>query len=147
MEWVAACGCSPRSVELVADEASKNWARRSPLHPRVKVTKPQYKRVSEMRDSTNSDPKRGYFARLPSFIRTMQVVFVAAASAAPLLSSFNQARAHELKVVDGKTPNDVASTGNGLSKFQYFKPFSKEWEQRREQEARRLKAATTICRC
>jgi hypothetical protein len=97
-----------------------------------------------MREST-IDPKR--VVSPGCFIRTVQVVLVAIASTTPLLPSFHQARAHEVKVIDGKTPNDVASTVSGLIKFRYFKPFSKEWEQRQEQEARRLKAATTICRC
>jgi hypothetical protein len=65
---------------------------------------------------------------------------------APSLSMVDEARADESKVVNRKIYND-RSTGNVPSKFQYFKPFSKEWNQRREEEARRLKAATTICRC
>jgi hypothetical protein len=67
---------------------------------------------------------------------------------APSPSIVNQARADESesKVANRKIYNDT-STGSVPSKFQYFKPFSKEWKQRREEEARRLKAATTICRC
>jgi hypothetical protein len=58
----------------------------------------------------------------------------------------DEARADESKIANRKIYNDT-STGSAPSKFQYFKPFSKEWKQRREEEARRLKAATTICRC
>ena len=65
---------------------------------------------------------------------------------APSLSIVDEARADESKVANRKIYNDT-STGSVPSKFQYFKPFSKEWKQRREEEARRLKAATTICRC
>jgi hypothetical protein len=65
---------------------------------------------------------------------------------APSLSIVDEARAEESKVADRKIYNDT-STESVTSKFQYFKPFSKEWKQRREEEARRLKAATTICRC
>src|SRR5215472_13710946 len=57
-----------------------------------------------------------------------------------------EARAGESKVANRKTYND-APAGSAQSKFQYFKPFSNEWKQRREEEARRMKAATTICRC
>jgi hypothetical protein len=50
-------------------------------------------------------------------------------------------------ILDGARADVDTSSGSVPSKFQYLKPFSKEWNQRREQEARRLKAATTICRC
>ena len=66
-----------------------------------------------------------------------------AGHSAPSLSMVDEARADETKVANRKM-----STGSvPPSKFQYLKPFSKEWNQRREEEARRLKAATTICRC
>jgi hypothetical protein len=65
---------------------------------------------------------------------------------ASLLSIVDEARADETKVADRKIYNDT-STGSVPSKFQYLKPFSKESKQRREEEARRLKAATSICRC
>ena len=65
---------------------------------------------------------------------------------APSPSIADEARADESKVANRKIYNGV-STGSVPSKFQYLKPFSKEWNQRREEEARRLKAATTICRC
>ncbi len=51
------------------------------------------------------------------------------------------------KVADRKVYDEVASIGSVPSKFQYLKPFSEEWKQRQEEEARRIKAATTICRC
>jgi hypothetical protein len=59
----------------------------------------------------------------------------------------DEARANESKIPDRKLYNDVASTGSVPSKFQYLKPFSEEWKQRQEEDARRMKAATTICRC
>jgi hypothetical protein len=65
---------------------------------------------------------------------------------APSPSIVDEARADESKVANRKIYNG-ASTESVPSKFQYLKPFSKEWNQRREEEARRLKAATTICRC
>ena len=65
---------------------------------------------------------------------------------APSLFVVDEARAGESKVANRKIYNDV-SNGSVPSKFQYLKPFSKEWNQRREEEARRLKAAMTICRC
>ena len=59
----------------------------------------------------------------------------------------DEARANESKISDRKLYNDVASTGSVPSKFRYLKPFSEEWKQRQEEDARRMKAATTICHC
>jgi hypothetical protein len=59
----------------------------------------------------------------------------------------NEAKADKSKISDRKLYNDVAFTGSVPSKFQYLKPFSEEWKQRQEEDARRMKAATTICRC
>jgi hypothetical protein len=70
----------------------------------------------------------------------------AGSTPAPSLSVADAVRADESKVVNRKTYKDTSS-GSVPNKFQYLKPFSKEWNQRREEEARRLKAATTICRC
>ena len=58
------------------------------------------------------------------------------------LSIAKEARADESKVANRKIYYDTS--GSAPSRFQYFKPFSKEWKQRREEEARRLKAATTM---
>ena len=62
------------------------------------------------------------------------------------LSVVDEAKAYEPRATSKKIYSDT-SPGSAQSKFQYFKPFSNEWKQRREEEARRLKAATTICRC
>ena len=70
----------------------------------------------------------------------------AGSTPAPSLSMVDAPRADESKVANRKIHDDKSSP-SVPSKFQYLKPFSKEWNQRREEEARRLKAATTICRC
>jgi hypothetical protein len=59
----------------------------------------------------------------------------------------HQAKIDEARVADRKVYDDVTPIRSVPSKFQYLKPFSEEWKQRQEEEARRVRAATTICRC
>jgi hypothetical protein len=58
----------------------------------------------------------------------------------------DEARA-ESKIAGRKLHDDAPSTGSAPGNFKYLKPFSEEWKQRQEQEARRMRAATSICRC
>jgi hypothetical protein len=47
---------------------------------------------------------------------------------------------------DAKISDDVSYTSAAPSKFEYVRPFSKEWDQRQAEEHRRIDSAITICR-
>ena len=47
---------------------------------------------------------------------------------------------------DGKIIDHGSYSGTAPRKFEYVKPFSKEWDQRQAEEQRRINAAITICR-
>lgn len=50
------------------------------------------------------------------------------------------------EVSDGKIVDHGSYSGTAPRKFEYVKPFSKEWDQRQAEEQRRINAAITICR-
>jgi hypothetical protein len=50
------------------------------------------------------------------------------------------------EVGDGKIIDHGSYSGTAPRKFEYVKPFSKEWDQRQAEEQRRINAAITICR-
>ena len=50
------------------------------------------------------------------------------------------------EVGDGKIVDHGSYSGTAPRKFEYVKPFSKEWDQRQAEEQRRINAAITICR-
>ena len=49
-------------------------------------------------------------------------------------------------VGDAKIVDHASYTGTAPRKFEYVRPFSKEWDQRHAEEQRRINAAITICR-